>query len=79
MIPLAQLSAALARETNPAPLKYALSFCGLMSPRVRLPLACVTEETRCEILAALQTLWKKYSDFMIERVLMLPNPLAAAL
>lgn len=49
-IPLAQLSATLARETNPAPLKYALSLCGLMSPRVRLPLACVTEETRCEIL-----------------------------
>jgi 4-hydroxy-tetrahydrodipicolinate synthase len=78
MVPLAQLSAALAREANPAPLKYALSLCGLMSPRLRLPLADVTEETRREILATLQRLWQKYSDFMIERVLMPANPLVVA-
>ena len=77
-IPLAQLTAALARESNPAPLKYALSLCGLMSPRVRLPLTAVTEETRCEILAALQMLWNKYSDFMIERMLVPAHPLVAA-
>jgi 4-hydroxy-tetrahydrodipicolinate synthase len=77
-IPLAQLTAALARESNPAPLKYALSLCGLMSPRVRLPLTGVTEETRCEILAALQMLWNKYSDFMIERMLVPAHPLVAA-
>ena len=78
MIPLAQLTAALARESNPAPLKYALSLCGLMSPRVRSPLAGVTEETRREILATLQMLWKKYADFMIERMLVPANPLVAA-
>lgn len=78
MMPLAQLSAALARETNPAPLKYALSLCGLMSPQVRLPLAGVTEETQREILEALQALWKKYSDFMIERVLVPANSLVVA-
>jgi 4-hydroxy-tetrahydrodipicolinate synthase len=76
--PLAQLSAALVREVNPTPLKYALSLCGLMSPRVRLPLANVTEETRREILVTLQRLWQNHSDFMIERVLMPANPLAAA-
>ena len=32
MVPLVQLSAALVREANPSPLKYALSLCGLMSP-----------------------------------------------
>lgn len=67
MMPLAQLTAALARETNPAPVKYALSLCGLMSPQVRSPLADVTEETRREILEVLERLWTKYSDFMIER------------
>lgn len=77
MIPLAQLTAALTCEANPAPLKCALSFCGLMSPRVRLPLTGVSEEARCQILAALQTLSKKYSDFMIERVLAPANALAA--
>ncbi len=74
MIPLSQLTAALARETNPAPLKYALSLCGPMSPRVRLPLAEVTEETRCEISETLQTLWNKYSDFVLARALMSANP-----
>lgn len=77
MIPLGQLTAALTREANPASLKYASSLCGLMSPRVRLPLADVTEQTRCEVLAVLQTLWQKYSDFMIERVLMPATPLVA--
>jgi 4-hydroxy-tetrahydrodipicolinate synthase len=78
MIPLTQLTAVLARETNPAPLKYALSLCGLTSPRVRLPLAGVTEETQCAIAETMQELWKKYSDFMIERLLMssLANPLS---
>ena len=70
MMPLTQLTTALAREANPTPLKYALGLCGLMSPQVRLPLAGVTEETRCAIFKTLQELWKKYSDFMIERVLL---------
>jgi 4-hydroxy-tetrahydrodipicolinate synthase len=77
MIPLAQLTAALACEANPAPVKYALSLCGLMSPHVRLPLAGVTEGTQGKIVAALQTLWKKYSDFMIERAPAAANCFAA--
>jgi 4-hydroxy-tetrahydrodipicolinate synthase len=36
--PIAQLTAALVRETNPAPVKFALSLFGLMAPRVRLRL-----------------------------------------
>lgn len=47
MIPITQLTAALLRETNPAPIKCALSLCGVMSPKVRLPLAEISEETRC--------------------------------
>jgi 4-hydroxy-tetrahydrodipicolinate synthase len=50
---LAELTSALFRETNPAPLKYALSLLGLMSATVRLPLVEPTLETRCEIKAAL--------------------------
>ena len=34
-IPFARLTAALFRESSPAPLKYALSLLGLMSPKVR--------------------------------------------
>ena len=45
---LAQLSTALSRETNPAPLKYALSLLGLMSAKVRLPLVEPTLDTRRE-------------------------------
>lgn len=78
MIPLAQLTAALACEANPAPLKYALSLCGLMSPSLRLPLTGVSEETRRQISSALQMLWRKYSDFMIERALAHANVFAAA-
>jgi 4-hydroxy-tetrahydrodipicolinate synthase len=36
--PISELTTAPFRETNPAPLKQALAFLGLMSPAVRLPL-----------------------------------------
>jgi len=48
---VAQLTAALFRETNPVPLKYALSLLGLMSPVVRLPLVELSEQTRAEVAA----------------------------
>jgi 4-hydroxy-tetrahydrodipicolinate synthase len=62
---LAQLTAALFRETNPAPLKYALSLLGLMSAKVRLPLVEPTQETRREVKAALAEVENGYADFMI--------------
>jgi 4-hydroxy-tetrahydrodipicolinate synthase len=46
---LARLTAALFRESNPAPVKYALSTMALMSPRVRLPLVEVRNETKVAI------------------------------
>jgi 4-hydroxy-tetrahydrodipicolinate synthase len=77
-VPLARLTVALFRETNPAPLKYALSLCGLMSSRMRLPLADVTEETQRAVSETLSGMWQKYSQFMIERVLCHTDPVAVA-
>ena len=37
-VQISDLTSALFRETDPVPLKYALSLLGLMSPKVRLPL-----------------------------------------
>jgi 4-hydroxy-tetrahydrodipicolinate synthase len=51
--PIAQLTAALFRETNPAPLKYALSLLGFISPNVRLPLVEPTDQTKIELAAIL--------------------------
>jgi 4-hydroxy-tetrahydrodipicolinate synthase len=62
---LAQLTAALFRETNPAPLKYALGLLGLMSPSVRLPLVEPSEGTRSEIKAALAAIEDSCADYMI--------------
>jgi 4-hydroxy-tetrahydrodipicolinate synthase len=63
--PLAQLTAALFRESNPAPLKYALSLLGLMSAKVRLPLVEPTLDTRREIKAALARIEECCSDYLV--------------
>lgn len=47
--PIAELTAVLSRETNPAPLKQALAFLGLMAPAVRLPLVRLSEPHRIEL------------------------------
>src|SRR5262249_42996240 len=65
-LPLAQLTAALFRETNPAPLKYALSFCGVMLPKLRLPLVDISEETRHFVSQTLERLAYEYLDCLIE-------------
>lgn len=59
--PLALLAAALSRETNPAPLKYALSLFGLMSPRVRLPLVEPSEQTKAEVVGIVARLCDEYT------------------
>jgi 4-hydroxy-tetrahydrodipicolinate synthase len=46
---IAPLTSALFRESNPVPLKYALSLLDLMSPKVRLPLVEPTEQTKAEL------------------------------
>jgi 4-hydroxy-tetrahydrodipicolinate synthase len=48
-VSIAQLTSALFRETNPVPLKYALSLSGLMSPKVRLPLVELAGQTKAEL------------------------------
>jgi 4-hydroxy-tetrahydrodipicolinate synthase len=62
------LTAALLVESNPAPLKYALSLFGLMSPRVRLPLVELSEQAKQEIRDVLQRLCDGYAGAMIGNI-----------
>ena len=50
---LQPLIRALARESNPIPVKHALSLMGKMSAEVRLPLCRAAAETRALVAAAL--------------------------
>jgi 4-hydroxy-tetrahydrodipicolinate synthase len=50
---IAPLTSALFRESNPTPLKYALSLLDQMSPKVRLPLVEPTEQTKAELYAVM--------------------------
>ena len=63
--PVAQLTAVLFRESNPAPVKYALSMFGHMSAKVRLPLVELSEQSRSAVAATLERLCDVYSDDMI--------------
>ena len=62
------LTAALFVESNPAPLKYALSLFGLMSPRVRLPLVELSEHAKQEVRDVLQRLCDGYAGAMIGNI-----------
>jgi 4-hydroxy-tetrahydrodipicolinate synthase len=66
--PVAQLTAALFRESSPVPLKYALALLGLMSPRVRLPLVELSNQNRAEVGGILLRMCDDYSDYMIGSV-----------
>jgi 4-hydroxy-tetrahydrodipicolinate synthase len=66
--PLALLTAALFRESNPAPLKYALSLLGLASPKMRLPLVEPSDQVKNEIAGILAQLCDQYSGSMIGRI-----------
>jgi 4-hydroxy-tetrahydrodipicolinate synthase len=68
MLPLAQLAAVLFRETNPAPVKYALSLCSVMLPKVRLPLVEISEETRRLLSNAVERLPDEYPDALIGNI-----------
>lgn len=67
MLAMAPLTAALFCETNPAPLKYALSLCGLMSSRVRLPLVEISEQGRRVVAEALARQAAEYPEFTIDQ------------
>ncbi len=62
---LARLSALLFRESNPAPVKYALSRLGLMLPGVRLPLVEISTPLKHEIDAVLFELSERYGDCLV--------------
>jgi 4-hydroxy-tetrahydrodipicolinate synthase len=63
--PVAQLSAALFRETSPGPLKHALSLLGLMSGALRLPLVAPSESVQAEVAALLAVLARDYGEYLI--------------
>ncbi|HZL27463.1 MAG TPA: 4-hydroxy-tetrahydrodipicolinate synthase [Acidobacteriaceae bacterium] len=67
-LPIAKLTAALFRETSPAPLKYALSLLGLMSPMVRLPLTELTDKTKADLADILTQVCDGYSEYMIGKI-----------
>jgi 4-hydroxy-tetrahydrodipicolinate synthase len=62
---MAQLTYALFREPNPVPLKYALSLFGLMSPKVRLPLAELADQAKAEVAAVMSKLRDENAEQMI--------------
>ena len=51
-----RLTATLSRDSTPAPLKYALSLLGLMSPRMRLPLVELADSAKAEVGAAMRVI-----------------------
>jgi 4-hydroxy-tetrahydrodipicolinate synthase len=63
--PIARLTAALFRETNPAPLKYAMSLLGLMTPRLRLPLVDASDATKAGIAAAMAQVCEDHGDYVV--------------
>jgi 4-hydroxy-tetrahydrodipicolinate synthase len=60
-----KLTTALFSETNPIPVKYALSLLNLMSPRVRLPLAELSDRSKSEVAAAMNDVQERYADDVI--------------
>lgn len=66
--PLAELTAALFRETNPVPVKHALALLGLMSPAVRLPLVGLSDQHRAALGQVLFRMCDAYSEHMIGSV-----------
>jgi 4-hydroxy-tetrahydrodipicolinate synthase len=65
---IAQLTTALFRETNPVPVKYALSLCSVASPKVRLPLVELGEQSKVEVGSVLARLYDEYPDSMITKL-----------
>jgi 4-hydroxy-tetrahydrodipicolinate synthase len=65
-MPIARLTAALLRESNPVPLKYALSLLGLMASNVRLPLVELCNETKIEVAAAIEEVCEGYAEYFVE-------------
>ncbi len=67
-VPVAKLTTALFRETSPAPLKYALSLLGLMSPNLRLPLVELTTQSKAEVAAVMAHICDQYAEHLIGKM-----------
>jgi 4-hydroxy-tetrahydrodipicolinate synthase len=63
-----ELTDVLFKETNPGPVKFALSMLNLMPARVRLPLVEPAEPTKAEIAAALADLCARFPDCLVGRL-----------
>ncbi len=66
--PIMKLTAALFRETSPAPVKFALSLFGLMAARVRLPLVELSQQAKAEVIAILGRLCNDHSSAIIAKL-----------
>jgi 4-hydroxy-tetrahydrodipicolinate synthase len=64
----ATLTAALFSESNPAPVKYALSLMNIMSPRVRLPLVELSVESKARVEKALADTSARHPGYLIANV-----------
>jgi 4-hydroxy-tetrahydrodipicolinate synthase len=67
-ISVAKLTAVLFRETIPAPLKYALSLLGLVSPKVRLPLVELTSQSKAEVAAVMAHICDHHAEHLIGKM-----------
>ncbi len=65
---IGELTTALFLETNPAPVKYALSLLGLMSSQLRLPLVELSPQAKEEIFDILVRLCDGYAGSMIGNI-----------
>jgi 4-hydroxy-tetrahydrodipicolinate synthase len=61
---IAELTDVLFHESNPAPVKYALSRLGLMSPALRLPMVLPSQQTQREVSRVLAKLERQCPDQM---------------
>jgi 4-hydroxy-tetrahydrodipicolinate synthase len=75
-VALSELTRALFKESNPAPVKYALSLLKLMQPTVRLPLVELTNDSKTAVACALERLCGTYADGMIGKISAGPNEIA---
>jgi 4-hydroxy-tetrahydrodipicolinate synthase len=64
---VARLTSALFRETNPVPVKYALSLLGLMAPSVRLPLVELTSQTKAELAQVIEQMRGEHSEYLLAK------------
>jgi 4-hydroxy-tetrahydrodipicolinate synthase len=64
-LPVAQLTAALFCESNPVPVKFALSLLGLMGASVRLPLVELSQQAKADVTSVLGRLCNDRSSAMI--------------